>query len=68
LPTKIVQTNKQALSLNYYNIEKWPENSSLPSESSILSHSSRMKCLTFFNGRSLSLARARILPGVPTTI
>ena len=39
----------------------------IPSDSSILSHSSRTKCRTFFNPRSLSLARANILPGVPTT-
>lgn len=39
-----------------------------PSDSSILSHSSRMKCLTFLRDKSLSLDNARILPGVPTTI
>lgn len=39
-----------------------------PSDSSILSHSSSIKCLTFFKPRSLSLVRARILPGVPTTM
>lgn len=51
---------------NYY--LKHVGNRKLPSDSSILSHSSRIKCLTFFNERSLSLARASILPGVPTTI
>jgi hypothetical protein len=40
----------------------------LPSDSSILSHSSRMKCITFIKERSFSLARARILPVVPTTV
>ena len=40
----------------------------IPSDSSILSHSSRMKCLTFFRESSLSLANASILPGVPTTM
>ncbi|XXG48254.1 hypothetical protein AAC387_Pa02g2757 [Persea americana] len=33
---------------------------SIPSGSSILSHSSRIKCRTFFNARSLSLASALI--------
>ena len=39
-----------------------------PSVSSILSHSSRMKCLTFFMLKFLALLRARIRPGVPTTM
>lgn len=40
----------------------------LPSWSSILSHSSKMKCLRCFVLRVLSRTRAKILPGVPTTI
>ena len=40
----------------------------LPSCSSILSHSSRMKCFRFFRLSFLLLTRARILPGVPTTM
>ncbi len=39
-----------------------------PSCSSILSHSSRTKCLTFFRLRVLFRTRARIRPGVPTTM
>ena len=41
---------------------------SLPSCSSILSHSSKMKCLMCLVLSVLSLTRARILPGVPTTM
>ena len=40
----------------------------LPSSANILSHSSNMKCLTFFKLIVLLLISARILPGVPTTI
>lgn len=39
-----------------------------PSCSSILSHSSRMKCLMFLRFRLRSRHSARIRPGVPTTI
>lgn len=46
--------------LKYYN--------SLPRVESILSHSSRMKCLMFFRDKTLLLTRAWILPGVPTTM
>ena len=41
---------------------------SSPRASSILSHSSKMKCFTCFKFSTLSFAKARILPGVPTTI
>ena len=50
----------------FMNIEQLLEN--LPNCSSILSHSSSTKCLTFFRLRDLSRARARIRPGVPTTM
>merc|ERR1719323_656550 len=36
--------------------------------SSILSHSSRTKCFRFFSGSFFDRIRARILPGVPTTM
>lgn len=39
-----------------------------PSWSSILSHSSKMKCLIPFKLRLFSLISAKILPGVPTTM
>ncbi len=40
----------------------------LPKASSILSHSSRMKCFRCFRLSFLDLTSARILPGVPTTM
>ena len=40
----------------------------IPKASSILSHSSRMKCFRCFRLRALLLAKARIRPGVPTTM
>ena len=40
----------------------------LPSAESILSHSSKIKCLIFFSERAFDLISARSLPGVPTTI
>lgn len=40
----------------------------LPRPSSILSHSSRMKCLVCFRLRSPLLTNAKIRPGVPTTM
>ena len=40
----------------------------LPNCSSILSHSSRMKCLVCFRFSNLVLDNAPILPGVPTTM
>lgn len=43
-------------------------NWNLPSCSSILSHSSRIKCFVCFRLRDFSLVSANILPGVPTTM
>lgn len=45
----------------------WKKENS-PIAASILSHSSRIKCLTCFRDRTLERASARIRPGVPTTI
>lgn len=40
----------------------------LPMAESILSHSSSIKCLMFFSDKVFERARARIRPGVPTTM
>ena len=47
---------------------EWLWNRNSPSWSSILSHSSKMKCLRCFRSSALLRTRAAIRPGVPTTM
>lgn len=54
------------IKLYLFSIPEYPRHS--PSCSSILSHSSRMKCLICLRLRLLLRAKARMRPGVPTTI